>query len=177
VPTKRFRNTFLTLLAFFAIGSIAFASSDTVRFVVCSMAQAVVYGFPTESDRAQAMLMRDEVSKAHHFAHNSLSQPSQPPVFCNPGSRMLMTLPAVIYVYDVQERAEQDQIAAALKKLVVQKQAKPCKVCFYDHENWITDGNSGTRGLETQLRCVRITADRVQEISGREIINYHPNET
>jgi hypothetical protein len=177
VPNEPLRNAFLTLLAFFAITGIAFAISDTVRLIVCSALQVLVYGLPTDSDRAQAQRIRNEIVSTHHFAHTSLSQPGQPPVFYSPGSKMLLTLPAVVHVYDVQDRTEQDRIAAALMSFVAKKQSKPCKICFYDRENWIIDGNSGTRGLETQLRCVRITADRVQDISGQKIINYHPGET
>ena len=168
----RLRNALLTLLAFYGIVGIAFSASDTVRFVACSMTQAIVYGLPTESDRAQALIMRDEVTKVHQFAHTSLPQPGQPPVFCTPGSKMLLSSPTSISVYDVRDRAEQDKIAGTLAKLVAQRTTKPCKLCFFDHENWIVEGNLGMRSSETQLRCVRITADQVQEVSGRKLITY-----
>lgn len=108
----------------------------------------------------------------HHFAHNSLSQPQKPPVFSNPGSQMLLTFPAAIEVYDVRDRAEQDKIANALRELLVERELKPLKLCFYDHENWVVDGNEGTRGSETQLRCLRITADRVHDVAGEKVITY-----
>jgi hypothetical protein len=117
-------------------------------------------------------MIQKKIVSVHHFTHNSLSQPEELPVFGNAGSQMLLTLPAEIQVYDVQDRAEQDKIAAALKELAMEKRFKPCKLCFYDHENWIVDGNRGSRGSETQLRCLRITADRIHEVARKKIITY-----
>jgi hypothetical protein len=117
-------------------------------------------------------MIREEILTVHHFTHNSRSQPAQPPVFSNPGSKMLFRLAAVIQVYDVQDRAEQDKIAIALKELSAEKGLRPFKLCFYDHENWIVDGNLGLRGSETQLRCLRIAADRIREVSGQQVISY-----
>jgi hypothetical protein len=85
---------------------------------------------------------------------------------------MLLTLPAEIGVYDVQDRAEQDKIASALRELTAKKKLKPFKICFYDHENWIRHGNAGWRGAETQLRCLRISADHARDVSGQKSIPY-----
>src|SRR3954468_6763759 len=168
----RVRIGFLVLLAFLAIGGIAFAASDIVRFVVASTAGAIVYGFPSQRDRAEADMIREKIIGVHHFTHNSLSQPQKPPVFCDPGSHMLLTLPAAIQVYDVRDRAEEDKIANALRELVAERKLKPFKLCFFDHENWVVDGNAGTRGSETQLRSLRITADSVHDLAGEKVITY-----
>ena len=162
----------LVLLALLALGGIAFAASDTVRFVVASAAGAIIYGFPSERDWVEADMIREKIISVHHFAHNSLSQPQKPPVFSNPSSQMLLTLPAAIEVYDVGDRAEQDKIANALREFIAERKLKPFKLCFYDHENWVVDGNVGTRGSETQLRCLRITADRLHDIAGEKVITY-----
>ena len=173
VHKKRLRNASIALLVLLAISGIAFAASDAIRFVVCSITGAVVYGVPTERDRTQAIMIRDEVVRVHHFAQASRSQAGQPPVFCTAGSRMLFSLPAIISVYDVRDRVEQDRIAGAVSQFIAAKNTKPCKICFYDHENWIVDGTSGTRGSETQLRCVHVGANLVRDVSGQKVINYH----
>ena len=169
---KRSRTGWVILLALLAAGVAVFAVSDSVRFVVCSAVDALVYGFPSASDWADARMISEEIVSVHHFTHNSLSQPEKPPVFSNPGSAMLLTLPAVIQVYDVQDHTEQDKIAAALREMAAEKKLKPFKLCFYDHENWVVDGSAGGRGPETQLRCLRITADRIHDVAGQKIIAY-----
>jgi hypothetical protein len=168
----RLRTATFVILALVVIGGIVFAVLDSVRFVVCSMVGAFVYGFPTDNDWAETEAIRDQIVRVHHFTHNSVSQPEKPPVFSNPGSKMLLRLPAEIQVYDVPDRAEQDKIATALKKLSTEKGFSPLKLCFYDHENWSVDGNVGAGGPETQLRCLRITTDRIRDVSGRQIITY-----
>jgi hypothetical protein len=172
VRKKRLRIGWLILLALLVAGGIVFAVSDSVRFVVCSAVGAFVYGFPSERDRAETQMISDKIVSVHHFTHNSLSQPQEPPVFSNPGSKMLLTLPAEIGVYDVQDHAEQDKIASALRELTAEKKLRPFKLCFYDHENWIVDGNAGWRGAETQLRCLRITAEGARNMSGQKLITY-----
>jgi hypothetical protein len=172
VQRTRLRTGAIIILALLATGGIAFAASDSVRFVVCSTLQALIYGFPSDSDRAETQMIRDEIVRVHPFAHNSVSQPHEPPVFSNPGSKMLLRLPAEIEVYDVSDRAEQDKIATALKNLSAQKRLSPFKLCYYDHENWIVDGNLGARGPETQLRCLRIMTNGIRDLSGQQIITY-----
>jgi hypothetical protein len=158
--------------ALLIVGVVAFALSDSVRFVVCSAAGAYIYGFPSESDRTEAQLIREKITSVHHFTRNSISQPDRAPVFSNPGSKMLLTQPTVVQVYDVKDRAEQDKIAEALRDLVTEKKFKPFELCFYDHENWIVDGNFGGRGPETQLRQLRITAHGIRDIAGQKVITY-----
>jgi hypothetical protein len=136
------------------------------------MADYVVYGFPSESDRTEANAIIDEVSTLHEFTHNSLSQPARAPVFAAVGSKMILTRPTEITVYDVQDRVEQDRIAEALKHFSLKKKLKPFRVCFYDHENWQVNGNSGQRGPETQLRCIGIASDRVRDVAGQKLITY-----
>jgi hypothetical protein len=172
VKKTRLRTASLILLAFLAVAGIPLVASDSVRFVVCSAVGALVYGFPSPGDRAELEMIQQKIVSVHHFTHNSLSRPEELPVFGNAGSKMLLTLPAEIGVYDVQDRAEQDKIAAALKELAMEKRFKPFKLCFYDHENWIVEGNLGSRGPETQLRCLRIAADRIRDVSGQKLITY-----
>jgi hypothetical protein len=151
---------------------VVLAASDSVRFVVFSLADYVVYGFPSDRDRTEAETIIDKVSTVHQFTHNSLSQPAGAPVFGEAGSEMVLTRPAEITVYDVQDRAEQDKIAGALRQFSLEKKLKPFRVCFYDHENWQVDGNSGQRGPETRLRCIAVAGDRVRDISGQKLITY-----
>ena len=162
-------SVFIILLV---ISSVAFFLSDTVRFVVLSTCGALVYGFPSESDRANAEMIRDRITSVHHFILDSRSQPGKPPVFFQVGSKQLLRAPTVVHVYDVETRDEQDTIAAALQKLTVEKHLPPFNLCFYDYENWIQSGGFGERGSETQLRCLRIAEDSVREISGRKVITY-----
>ncbi len=166
---KRSRTGWLILLV---AGVAVFALSDSVRFVLCSAVDALVYGFPSDSDWTDARMISEEIASVHHFSHNSLSQPEKPPVFTNPGSTMLLTLPAVIQVYEVQDRVEQDKIAAVLKEMAADKKLKPFKLCFYDHENWVVDGSAGGRGPETRLRCLRITVDGIHDVAGQKVITY-----
>jgi hypothetical protein len=172
VQKKRSRTGWVILLALLVAGVAVFAVSDSVRFVVCSAADALVYGFPSDRDWEEARMISEEIVNVHHFTHNSLSQPDKPPVFSNPGSATLLTLPAVIQVYDVQDRAEQDKIAVALREMAAKEKLKPFRLCFYDHENWVVDGSAGGRGPETQLRCLRITADRIHDVAGQKVITY-----
>lgn len=150
----------------------AFAASDSVRFVVCSIAQFVIYGMP-EPDDLHAV---DEVTKiitaTHHFAQNSISQPHRPPVFGNAGSSMILTQPTKIEVYEVGGRAEQDKIIGALKDAVRDKRFKPVDLCFMDHENWNPGKNWDARGPELQLRRVRISGNDIREKGGQKTITY-----
>ena len=169
--SKRLTGLF-ALLALVLIGGIAFAASDSVRFVVCSTLDFVLYGFPNEKDRSDAQMISEKIMSQHHFAHDSASKPGEAPVFWTPGSRQLLRNPTVVYVYEVQDRAEQDKIVSAVEQLASDKHLPPFKVCFYDHENWIVSGNVGERGPENQLRCVRVTAGHAGEVSGPRVITY-----
>jgi hypothetical protein len=172
VQEKRIRTGRVVFLAILATCVVVLAASDCVRFVVFSMADYLVYGFPNESDRAEADAIIDEVATVYAFTHNSLSQPARAPVFAAVGSKRILSRPTEITVYDVQDRVEQDRIAEALKQFSMRRKLKPFRVCFYDHENWQLSGNSGQRGSETQLRCIGILSDRVRDIAGQKPITY-----
>jgi len=172
VRRNRIQIGWVVLLAILLTCAVVLAASDSARFVVFSIADYVVYGFPSETDRAQAEAIINKVSTVHHFTHDSLSQPAGPPVFAEAGSKMILTRPTEITVYDVQDRTEQNRIAEALKEFSLEKKLKPFRVCFYDHENWIMDGNAGQRGSETQLRCLGVTNDRVRDVAGQKQVTY-----
>jgi hypothetical protein len=162
----------VSLAALILACALAFAASDTVRFVVLSTYGELVYGFPSETDRANAEMIRDKITSVHHFALDSRSTPGQPPVFVDVGSKQLLRAPTIVHVYDVESRSEQDAIAAALQQLTAEKHLPPFNLCFYDYENWIQSGGFGERRSENQLRCLHIAEDRVREISGRKVITY-----
>jgi hypothetical protein len=151
---------------------VAFAASDSVRFVVCSVAQFFVYGMPQPKDVDEADEATKIITAAHHFAQNSVSQPDRPPVFSNAGSRMFLTQPTEIEMYGVRDRAEQDKVIGAVKDAVRDKKFKPVDLCFMDHENWIAGDNWGERGPELQLRLVRISENVVRELGGQKTITY-----
>jgi hypothetical protein len=160
------------LLASVLVGGIAFAASDSVRFVVCSTLGAILYGFPSDKDWSDAEDICEKIRSVHHFTRDLASKPGQAPVFSTAGSKQLLRNPTVIYVYDVQDDTEQNKIVSALEQLAADEHIPPFKVCFYDHENWIVSGNVGERGPENQLRCVRVTAGRARELSGPKVITY-----
>jgi len=172
VRKKQIRAGWVGFLVILVTCVVVLAASDSLRFVVFSIADYVVYGFPSERDRAEANAVIDEVSTVHQFAHNALSQPAGAPVFAEVGSKMILTRPTEVTVYDVQDRAEQDRIADALKHFSLEKKLKPFRVCFYDHENWQVNGNSGQRGPETRLRCIGVASDGVRDVAGQKVITY-----
>jgi hypothetical protein len=172
VQRKRLRTGWLVFLALLIAGVVAFAASDTVRFVVVGLAGILLYGNHTEQDVKQAEAISNAILSVHHFAHNSISQPSRPPVSWTAASRGLLTQPAMFQVYDVRDKAEQDNVISAIRALLVEPHSKPVEVQFLDHENWIVQGNSGERGPETQLRRVLITASRIQDEAGTKVVKY-----
>lgn len=158
--------------ALLLIVTVAFIVSDTVRFVVLSTYAALVYGFPSETDRTNAKMIFEEITSVHHFIRDSTSQPGKPAVFFEVGSKQLLRTLTVFRVYDVQDRAEQDKIASAVQQLAAKRHLPLFNLCFYDHENWIQSGGFGERGSENQLRCSRITEEQAREISGAKLITY-----
>jgi hypothetical protein len=50
-----------------------------------------IWGVPNDSDRHQLNVIVEAVTNAHHFAHNSVSDPLMAPVFGDPGSKGLLT--------------------------------------------------------------------------------------
>ena len=151
---------------------VAFAASDSVRFVVFSAAQFAIYGMPEPDDLHAVDEITNIITETHHFAQNSVSQPHRPPVFGNAGSTMILTQPTKIEVYEVGDRAEQDKIIGALKDAVRDKKFKPVDLCFMDHENWNPGKNCDVRGPELQLRRVRIAGNDIREKGGQKTITY-----
>jgi hypothetical protein len=156
--TRWFKRPWLLVSAVvLLVGLFAFAFSDTVRFVVCSVFDQAVYGAPNEADWQQVVAIRNKITTVHHFARNSVSQPDRPPVFGNPGSKMLLTRPTVIDVYEVRNSSEQDKIIAAVRTELAGRKSKPVDLRFYDHENFPAESeNYRERGPETLLRRVRL---------------------
>jgi hypothetical protein len=172
VQTKRLRVGFLVILAFLAACVAAFPASDTVRFVVCSIAKVFLYGNPSESNRQEAQSIADTITSAHPFSRGSVSQPDRPPVFWTPSSKGLLTQPAIFRIYDVRDRTEQDKVIDAVRTAEASARSKPVELQFLDHENWISRGNSSERGSETQLRRVRITSDGIRDDGREQLVKY-----
>jgi hypothetical protein len=115
-------------------GALAFALSDTVRFVVCSIAAIVFYGNPSQMDRQNAQFIADGITAAHHFTQNSVSQPSRPPLFWTPASSGLLSQPAAFQIYDIRERSEQEKVIDAVKAAIASSKVKAVDIRFLDHE-------------------------------------------
>jgi hypothetical protein len=103
-----------------------------------------------------------------------------PPIYVDPGSGAILTLPPLITVSEIKDRAEQDQVIAAVEAVMRDQKLKRVDLRFMDHENWIvtnyTNGSVGKRGPELQLRRVRISQNGVREQGGEKTITYLPNE-
>lgn len=166
------RSWFLVTAAIVFAAAITLAVSDAVRFVVCSTAQLLVYGMPQPEDVNETDQLTNLITTVHHFAHNSIAQPDRPPMYSNPGSKMLLTQPSEIGIYGVTDRTEQDKIIEAVKDAMHDRKFKPVDLRFIDHENWIADANSGERGSELQLRRVRISLAGTREEGGEKMITY-----
>ena len=131
-----------------------------------------VWGVPNEDDRHQVATIIDAVLNAHHFAHNSISDPGTAPVFGDTGSKGLLTNPTTIYVYDVTDRPEQDNIITAVRSVLSDNKFYPVELVFLDHENWIVEGDLGKRGPETQIRRVRVTSSGARDEKGKRWFRY-----
>ena len=166
------RTTVFIIAALLLIGALSFAFSDTVRFVVSTLGQYAVFGQPSEKDREDAKAMVDQITTVHHFEMNSRSKPGQPPVFVSAGSRLLLTQPTAIQIYDVLDSAEQDHIITALQSFIRTRNLPPVRVQFFVYENWIQNGGFGSRGSETQIRRIYVDAKHIKEEAGTEQINY-----
>lgn len=156
------------------ISVVSFAVSDSVRFIVCRMTVYGLYGSPTEKDREDAEALFDRITSVHHFVLDSRSVPGRPPVFFNAGSRLVLTNPTRIEVYDILDKPEQDRIVTAVQEVVRIRNLRPVEVRFLVYENWTQNGGLGTRGSETQMRLVRVDAQRITEKAGGKQIDY-PN--
>jgi hypothetical protein len=161
-------------------GVVAFAISDSVRFVVCSTVVASIYGVTGSKDVDEAAALEQAVisktTSIHRFVRNSMTRPDRPPIAVNPGSRAILTQPPLITVYEIKDRAEQDKVIAAVEAVMRDQKLKRVDFRFMDHENWIvtdyTNGSVGKRGPELQLRQVRISQNGVQEEGGEKTITY-----
>jgi hypothetical protein len=153
-------------------GVAAFALSDSVRFVVCSLTQYALYGQPSEQDREDAKDIVGVITRSHDFQMDSRSTKGQPPVFVNAGCRRLLTQRVQIQIYDVLNRVEQDRIIVSLQGFIRNRNLRPVQVQFLVYENWIVNGSFGSRGPETQIRRVIIDAKHVKEEAGTEQISY-----
>jgi hypothetical protein len=174
------RPWFLASAIVLLVAVVVFATSDSVRSVVWFAVGMSLYGVTSAKQVDQATALLDDVTSAiiaiHHFPSNSASRPDRPPVFVNPGSRLILTLPVVVSVYEVTDKAEQDKVIAAVQALLPDHGLESFDLQFMDHENWIVHGNVGERGPELQLRRVRISQGRVQEEGGEKTITYLPKE-
>jgi hypothetical protein len=127
---------------------------------------------PQPQDVNEADQITKVITTVHHFAQNSVSQPDRPPVYSNPGSKMLLMQPTEIGMYGVTDRTEQDKVISEVQAAVRNQKFKPVDLSFMDHENWVVYGNASERGPELQLRRVRITQNGVREQGGQKTITY-----
>jgi hypothetical protein len=165
-------------------GVTVFALSDNVRFVVCSILGTSIYGVTTAGDVDKAAALEQAIiSKTiaiHRFVQNSATRPDSPPIGVNPGSEAILTQPPVIVIYEIKDRAEQDKVIAEVQAVMCDQKLKRVDLQFMDHENWIVtdypNASVGKRGLELQLRRVRISQNGVQGEGGEKTITYLPKE-
>ena len=131
-----------------------------------------IWGVPDDSDRHQLMVLIEAATNAHHFAHNSVSDPLIAPVFGDPGSKGLLTNPNTVEIYDVTDRTEQDKIVAGIRSVLSRENFHPVELVFFDHENWIVEGDLGKRGPETQIRRVHVTSGGARDEKGERWFRY-----
>jgi hypothetical protein len=148
----------IVLLIAGATLALAYSSSPRYQTYVLFC----LYGLPSEQDFNESEAIVNRIVTVHHFTRNSVSAPEKPPVFSIAGSRLLLTQPAVVQVYEVRDRTDQDKIAVAIKDLLLDYGSKrPVDLLFYDRENW--PPVAGHRGQETLLRRIYITRNSIRE--------------
>jgi hypothetical protein len=175
VNKRRSRIALIVIISILIAVGVPFAVSDAVRFVVLGIVGLSLYGSPGEKDRDQLDAIIHTITTVHTFEHNSIVSSERPPVFGEPGSAQVLTQPTTIEVYYVRDRAEQDRIIGAIKVLLAEPNSKPVDLQFRDHENWIIhDAKFAERGPETQLRRVRITANRIRDDVREKLITPYP---
>jgi len=159
----------ISLILLVLLGAtLSFAYSNSIRYQTYVL--FCLYGMPSDHDWDEVRAIVNRIITVHHFTRNSVSAPEKPPVFGNPGSRLLLTQPAEVQVYEVRDRTEQDQIATAIKDLLIDRGfRRPVDLLFYDRENWLaTDRENwpvaGHRGPETLLRRIYITRSSIQNV-------------
>src|ERR1700724_3696906 len=131
-----------------------------------------IWGVPNDADRHQLNVVIEAVTNAHHFAHHSASDSLMAPVFGDPGSKGLLTNPTTVQVYDVTDRTDQDKIVAAVRSVFSREGFHPVELVFFDHENWIVEGDLGKRGPENQIRRVRVTSNGARDEKGKRWFRY-----
>jgi hypothetical protein len=165
-------------------GVVAFAVSDPARFVASGIVVSCIYGVTSAEDADKAAALQNAViSKTiaiHQFVQNSVTRSGSPPIGVNPGSEAILTKPPVIVIYEIKDRAEQDKVIAAVQAVMRDQKLKRVDLQFMDHENWVVtdypNASVGKRGLELQLRRVRISQNGVQGDGGEKTITYLPKE-
>jgi hypothetical protein len=170
------RPWFLVCGVVFLMGVVAFTISDSVRSFVCTTVEVSIYGTTSAQDVDEAVALEaaltGPIKAVHRFTRNSVLQPDQPPISVTPGSRMILTQPSVVVVYEIRDRAEQDKVITAVEVVVRDRKLKSVDLRFMDHENWTVIGNVGQRGPELQLRRARITQSGTRELGGTKTITY-----
>jgi hypothetical protein len=77
-----------------------------------------------------------------------------------------------VQVYDVTDGTGQDKIVAAVRSVLSQENFHPVELVFFDHENWIVEGDLGKRGPETQIRRVGVTSTGARDEKGKRWFRY-----
>jgi hypothetical protein len=132
--------------------------SQTGRYAIVSIASYCLYGVPSDKDRRDAEAVRNVIYLAHPFTATSASTPGHAPVFLTAGSSRLLASPAVIYIYGVKDKHEQERIIDAAQGVITARQSGPVEIRFCDAENCIVHGNVGLRGREEVLLRVTLKA-------------------
>jgi len=171
--TRWFKRPWLLVLGVvLLVGAVAFATSDSVRLFVGFSLYGVTSAEGVDEAKVLEAALTPAITTIHPFMRNSVSRPDTLPIFVDPGSRMLLTQPPEVSVYEIKDRVEQDRVIATVQTVVRDRRFKPLDLCFMDHENWMVHGNVGERGPELQLRRVRITQKSTREEGGVKTITY-----
>jgi hypothetical protein len=175
--TRWFKRPWFLATAIIAAGGlVAFALSDSVRFVAGGIVVSCIYGLTSGDDVDKAAALEKAVTNKtttiHRFVQNSATRSGMPPISVNPGSRAILTQPPLVTMYEIKDRAVQDKVIAAVQAVMRDQKLKRVDLQFMDHENWIVYGNMGERGPELQLRQVRISQNGIREEGGTKTITY-----
>jgi len=154
------------IVGFLAVALVTFLWWDNIAMGVVGNFAAIVGGIPSEQDTSDAREVYQTIASHHHFNRSLAALPGRAPVFSSPGSRSLITVPIMVWIYYVTSRDDQDKLIRVLEELRKTKNMKPIKVRFYAEENWTTSGpvintvegpaQSGDRGPEHPIREVMI---------------------
>src|SRR5947208_5303271 len=151
--SRWFRRPWILVLGVVVLmGAVAFTISESARLFVYLATEICIYGVPSDEDVHEAAAVKGTITAIDHFTRNSVLQPDSPPVSSHPGSRMILTQPTAVVVYEIRDRAEQDRVIAAVQAVVRERKFRAVDLRFMDHKNWVVHGNVGERGPELQLR-------------------------